>query len=51
MATRRRVVSRVVRGRVRPLAKRLAEAVEKVDRLQLQDKIAELRAKVKRRRR
>lgn len=49
MVTRRRTV--VPRGRVRPLAKRLQEAREKVDRLELQDKIAELRTKVKRRRR
>ncbi len=39
------------RGRVRPLKKRLDEARDKVDKLELQDKIAELRDRVKRQRR
>lgn len=46
MAARRQPVRR---GRVRPLRKRLEEAREKVDRLELQDKIAELRDRVRRR--
>ncbi len=39
------------RGRVRPLEKRLDEAKDKVDKLELQFKIQELRARVKRQRR
>ena len=46
--TRKRVVTR---GKVRPLGRRLEEARDKVDKLELQDKISELRAKVKRKRR
>lgn len=39
---------RITRGKVRPLRTRIQEKRDQLDKLELQDKISELRARVKR---